>query len=113
MVDNLLLVPLLTGPIFIFAGFIMLYFPPKKINGLYGYRTSSSMKSQERWDFAQIYSAKELIKLGGLLLLTSALGFVYEFDSDTEIILGLGLMLSMVTILFFRVEKAIRRRFSD
>lgn len=28
-------------------------FPPKKINGVYGYRTSSSMKSQQNWDYAQ------------------------------------------------------------
>jgi len=47
--DNpLFLIPSTSGLIFILAGFIMLKFPPKKINSLYGYRTSSSMKNQER-----------------------------------------------------------------
>lgn len=35
-----------TGVIFILMGLIMYIFPPKKINGLYGYRTSSSMESR-------------------------------------------------------------------
>jgi hypothetical protein len=50
--DNpLFLIPSTSGLIFMLAGFIMLKFPPKKINSLYGYRTSSSMKNQERVDY--------------------------------------------------------------
>ncbi|MDA0356796.1 MAG: SdpI family protein, partial [Bacteroidetes bacterium] len=56
--DNpLFLIPSTSGLIFMLAGFIMLKLPPKKINSLYGYRTRSSMKNQERWDFSQKYSA--------------------------------------------------------
>ena len=53
----------LGGLIFLIAGYIQHRFPPKKINHLYGYRTSASMKSQESWDFAQEYSAKKVIKI--------------------------------------------------
>lgn len=113
MVNTLLIVPLLSGAIFILVGFIMLAFPPKKINGLYGYRTGSSMKSQERWDFAQKYSAKELMKSGVVLMLTSVLGFVIEPTGDVATIIGLGLMIVMVIVLFIRVEKAIKERFSE
>jgi uncharacterized membrane protein len=49
----------LCGLLFIIAGYILLKFPPKNINSLYGYRTSSSMENQEKWDFAQNYSSKE------------------------------------------------------
>lgn len=113
MVSTLLIVPLLSGAIFILAGFIMLVFPPMKINGLYGYRTGSSMKSQDRWDFAQKYSAKELMRSGVVLILTSALGFVIEPTDDVATIIGLGLMIAMVIVLFIRVEKAIKDRFSE
>ena len=113
IVDSLLLVPLMTGPIFMLAGLVMMYFSPKEINALYGYRTSSSMKNQERWDFAQNYSARELIKFGGILLLTSGLGFVFEFSDEIAVIVGLGLMIAMVVVLFIRVEKAIKKRFPD
>jgi Predicted integral membrane protein len=42
---------------------------PKKINGMYGYRTRRSKASQEAWDFAHIYSSK-------LFLLTGIIQFV-------------------------------------
>lgn len=113
IVDSLLVVPLLCGGIFILAGLVMSAFPPKKINGLYGYRTPSSMKNQERWDFAQKYSAKELTKAGGILLLTSALGFLIKPSNDYEMIVGLGLLIAIVIVLFVRVENAIKRHFSE
>jgi len=60
--DNpLFLVPIITAPFLILAGFIMLKWPPKKINSLYGYRTKRSMKNQENWDFSQVLSAKKLV----------------------------------------------------
>ena len=59
--------PLATGIIFIAVGALLYKFPPKSINFLYGYRTKNSMKTQERWDFAQIYAAKTIIKVGFIL----------------------------------------------
>ena len=113
MYNAILLIPILTGTIFIIIGLIMLKFPPKKINGLYGYRTSSSMKDQERWDFAQNYSAKEIIKLGGLLMLSSLIGLFYKFKESIAIILGVGLLITMVVILLIRVERAIKKNFEN
>ena len=112
--DNpLFLIPISSGLIFILAGFIMLEFPPKKINSLYGYRTNSSMKNQERWNFAQKYSSIEMIKLGGLLALSAVIGMLYNPNGKTGMILGLGLMISMVIILLIRVEKAIKKKFEN
>jgi uncharacterized membrane protein len=108
---QLLLLPSLTGPIFIVVGMIMKRFPPRKINPLYGYRTGSSMKSQDRWDFAQTYSSNEMIKSGCLLLLTSLLGLAVDLNEVSEIALGLGLMILMIVLLIVRTEKAIQRKF--
>ncbi len=110
---TLLVVPLLSGAIFILAGLIIFVFPPKNINGLYGYRTSNSMKSQERWEFAQKYSSLEMMKFGGILMLTSILGFIIEPNGDTPMVIGLGLMIAMVIVLFIRVEKALKKRFPE
>ena len=109
----IVLIPLITGPIFVLAGIILLKFPPREINGLYGYRTLSSMKNQERWDFVQHYSAKEMIKLGGLLLLASTLGLLYQPVDIISLLIGIGLLILMVIFLFVRVEKAIKERFGD
>ena len=81
------------GIISIVAGLIMRKFPPKKINALYGYRTSSSMKNQKRWDFAQIYSSAEMIKIGFLNIVISFIGFIYFLTEITSMILGLTIMI--------------------
>lgn len=88
----------------------MLRFPPKKINGLYGYRTSNSMMNQRNWDFAQIYSAKEMIKLGGLLMLSSLIGFFNVIKESISVILGVNFLIIMVVILITRVERAIKKQ---
>lgn len=111
IIDQLLLVPLLAGASFIIGGIVMKTFPPKKINGLYGYRTPNSMQSQEKWEFAQIYSSKELIKFGGIMLLTSFLGLLLDPKDDLGIYLGLGLMIILIIILFMKVENAINKKF--
>jgi len=71
------------------------------------------MKNQERWDFAQHYSAKEMIKLGGLLLLTSTLGMLYKPVDINSLLIGIGLLIIMVIFLIVRVEKAIKEKFED
>jgi len=111
ILKTLLVVPLLSGAIFILAGLVMFVFPPKRINGLYGYRTSSSMKSQERWDFAQKHSPIEMMKFGGILMITSFLGLIIEPNGNTPTIIGLGLMIAMIVVLVVRVEKTIKKRF--
>jgi len=100
------------GLILILAGLIMYKFPPKNINSLYGYRTSRSMENQKKWDFAQNYSTKEMMKLGFLLLISSLISKVTNFDNLTNMFIGLGLMILSVIILFLRVEKAIKIKFN-
>ncbi|MES2574631.1 MAG: SdpI family protein [Bacteroidota bacterium] len=114
MFENLLLLlPFMTGLIFVIAGFIMLKFPPKSINSFYGYRTSNSMKNQESWDFAQSYSSKEMIKLGFILMTASLLGLVTKFDLFINISIGITLTVLTVILLIFRVEKAIKNKFGN
>ncbi len=108
---HLFLIPVTFGVISILAGFIMLNFPPKKINSLYGYRTSSSMKNQERWDFAQIYSSKESIKIGFINILVSFTGLIYNPSETMSIIIGLSIMILSIIVLLFRVENAIKKKF--
>ncbi|WP_425269344.1 SdpI family protein [Flavobacterium limicola] len=66
--------PLLCGSIFIIVGFILYGYPPKKINYLYGYRTSSSMKNSEVWTFSQKYASVKMIQSGFILLVVSFAG---------------------------------------
>jgi len=111
--NPLFLIPVITGLIFVILAIIMLKFPPKDINSLYGYRTKSSMQNKERWTFAQKYSAIEMAKLGGILTLSGLMGLFINPDAKTGMFIGLGLMIIMVIILLFRVESAIKKKFNN
>ena len=112
MIENPLInITLFGGLIFMVAGFLMYIFPPKDINSLYGYRTSSSMENKEKWNFAQNYSSKEMMKLGFFLSLSCFLSLITDFDNFINMWIGLGLMILIVILLWLRVEKAIKIEF--
>lgn len=99
------------GLIFLLAGYIQHRFPPKKINHLYGYRTSTSMKSQESWDFAQQYSAKKMMQMGTYITTLGLLSWII----DLQLFWSVGIALTIVTIgpllMLFKVESELKKRF--
>lgn len=104
-------ITVMVGGIFFAAGFFMFKFPPKKINFLYGYRTNASMKTQERWDFAQKYAAKEMMITGLVLAGIGALASITDFGASVKLWVGVAMLGLAVVILKLRVEKAIKKRF--
>jgi hypothetical protein len=113
MLQSILLVPLATGSVFILAGLVLYKFPPKKINALYGYRTNASIKSQERWDFAQVFAGKQMMKLGALLALLSFVGLAIEPNGGSNSMLGLLMIIGASGSLLTSVQRAIKDRFGD
>jgi|SRR5688572_7967908 len=110
MNSPLFLIPLIAGPVFIITGWILLKYPPKKINLWYGYRTRNSMKNLEVWNFAQVYSAKEMMKAGFLLSVTSILGLFFKPSEFVSAFIAFGILFFIIFIFIFRVEKAISKR---
>ena len=109
--NSAFIVQVLTGTIFIVAGMIMLKWPPKKINWIYGYRTMSSMKSQDRWDFAQQYSAKEMIWFGTIQLMISLLILFFNPKEGISTVISLGLLIAFTLVLIAKTERAIKEKF--
>lgn len=64
-----LLIPILM----IVTGRIMWKNPPKSINGVYGYRTTMSMKNMDTWKFAHEHSGKLWWKVGWVMLILTIL----------------------------------------
>jgi uncharacterized membrane protein len=104
-------ISLLVGGIFSLAGFIMLKFPPKSINHLYGYRTPLSMQSQKHWDYAQGIAAKKMIFLGLLLVGFAFISLLFEISEVVSILLPLILIISVSLYLFMSVERALKKKF--
>lgn len=112
--ENTLFISFLVGFIFLITALITLKFPPKKINYLYGYRTTASMKSQEIWDFAQRYSGIKMIQAGLFLMLISFVNVFLNFkDEFLSVVFGMVFIIAAVIYLFVSTEKAIRKNFPN
>ncbi|MBW9173132.1 SdpI family protein [Clostridium estertheticum] len=91
---------------------------PENINGIYGYRTSMSMKNKETWEFAHEYCSKLWVKLGFIMLtmsiIVSALAFTLVGDVQGIIeILIVTIQTTVLIISIFPVEKALKKNFDE
>jgi uncharacterized membrane protein len=103
--------PFVVGLIFLIIGVFFYFFPPKKINYIYGYRTNTSMENQEKWDFSQKYSAVKMIQGGLIFLVVSSFGLLFPLSSDQRIIIGIVALLINLVGLFYFTEKALKKQF--
>ena len=108
---------LLIPAVMIGFGRVMEKKPPKKINGIYGYRTSRSMKNQDTWDFAQRYMGEVWWKWGWIMLppvvLAQALTLLCP---DVQSMCRWSLVPTVTEVvvmafIYFPVERALKRNF--
>ncbi|MGL6186814.1 MAG: SdpI family protein [Clostridium chrysemydis] len=105
---NYLLIP---GVMILFGG-LFLKKPPKEINGLYGYRTTMSMKNKDTWDFANKAIGKLWFKLGiALFIITVILGFNKELLGKYGLVL-FYLQIAALILSIFPVEKKLKENFN-
>jgi uncharacterized membrane protein len=98
----------LVGLVFSIAAFITMKFPPKKINGIYGYRTSRSMKSQENWDIAQRYSSQLMLKQGLVMLAIGGMLIALPLTEEVSAVISIALLIVSVIVLFVQTEKKLK-----
>ena len=103
------LATMIAGIFFLLAGVLILIFPPKRINSLYGYRTKNSMKSQSSWDYAQKYSGWEIIKWGIILFVCSLVGLQYDLGESLETVIGLSILVVVIFMFILRTEQALKK----
>jgi uncharacterized membrane protein len=104
-------IPFVTGVIFFVIGVFFYFFPPKKINYIYGYRTSTSMENQQKWDFSQKYSAVKMIQGSLFLLAVSGLGLLFPLTPSQQNFIGITILIIYIVGMFFLTEKAIKKQF--
>lgn len=111
--SNIAIPSLYTGVVFAALGSLLYYSPPSEINGLIGYRTKRSMKSQERWDFSQKYSSKIMGFCGLGLIVLSLLSYFIPVDIGVKQIGGVSLLLLSAVYMIVRTEMALSKKFKD
>lgn len=113
LIQRIEIVSFLTGISFIVIASIILRFPPKKINYVYGYRTSSSMKNQETWNFSQRFSAVKMLQVGLFLLAASLLNILFDIRIEYSVFIGFGLMLIGIAYMIAATEIALQKNFPN
>lgn len=107
---------LLIPAVMLFFGQRFLNKPPKKINSLYGYRTSRSMKNQQTWDCAHHVCGKIWLRVGAVMLPLSLLAMLPVLGQDIS---DIGIWCAGVTLLqvvvmvasIVPVEVTLKRKF--
>lgn len=69
------------------------------------------MASQQRWDFAQKYSARLMAISGLLLVLSSFIKMGFKMSVSQQLTIGVVLILAAVVVLIVLTEKAIQNKF--
>lgn len=114
----MLLMDLLIPLMMIGIGRLFMKRPPKRINGIYGYRTKRSMKTQETWDFAHRYLGYLWFKIGLVLIPLSALPLIFVYGKDIELIGTVGAVVTLFEIVpmivpIFPTERALKENFDE
>lgn len=111
MEATLTLVTFKIGMVLFIVGLLFRIFPPKKINSIYGYRTTNSRRNLNTWKVANRYSA-ELMMFEGLII--AAIGIISTFINDNRAIetaLDIGLIFSSFVIILVATEKHLNKLF--
>ena len=106
---------LVEGIIFFVLGRHLQNHPPKNVNEVYGYRTSNSVRSQEAWDFSQVYAGQSLKKLGVIFILLCLPGVLikhfFNWSMPVLIIIFVVVTLLMIALLILKIERSLKRKF--
>ena len=98
------------GLLFFFS-IVFYFFPPKKINAIYGYRTNKSIKNEEIWHYANTFFNKTLLKYAAISF-TFTLLYVFvaaaEITWQPMVILLLTLAVSVI-----KTEQVLAQNFNS
>ena len=97
------------GLLFFFS-LIFYFFPPKKINDFYGYRTYRTMKNKDVWDFSNKFFNKTLLLYSGICFIV-ALGLAYLNLTWMSSWVPMGLLAFTVVVCIASTEKSLNENF--
>jgi len=112
----MLIMAVLCPVLMVAGGLMFLRAAPKKINYIFGYRTTMSMKNRDTWEFAHKYFGRLWLLLGLPLVILSVILMLLVIGKSDELISIVGLSVCFVDMAvmiaaIFPTEKALRRTF--
>jgi len=110
MSETLIYILTTNGLLFLIS-IIFWKFPPKKVNGIYGYKTPKAMLNQEIWDFANANFNKSLLIYSGISFLGALIIANYSVIELTWQPMVLVLLSILVCVI--KTEKALNDHFTE
>ena len=112
----MLVINLLIPMIMIGFGIRFMNKPPKKINKLFGFRTTLSMKNMDTWIFAHKHCGKLWRNIGLSIIIPSMIAtFIAlgreETNADVFTAIHIGIQIIIMLISSFFTEKALHENF--
>ena len=104
--------------IMVISGWMMWKNAPNSINGIYGYRTTRSMKNMDTWKFAHDYCGRLWWKLGWILFVISLVAHILFYGASENAIANLAGILCTVQCValvasIIPTEIALKKNFDD
>ncbi|REH56149.1 SdpI/YhfL family protein [Tenacibaculum gallaicum] len=99
----------INGLLFLFS-IIFYFFPPKKINAIYGYRTNKTMKNDTIWQFANTFFTKEFMKYSAISLVAA---LVLASISKELTWQPMAIMLLSLAVSVVKTEQEINKNFDE
>ena len=102
---------LLIGPLMLLISLIFFYFPPNKINIIYGHRTILSMKNQDTWKEANKRSIHMMLLVSALTCILQLIGIVFNINQETTILYATVFLVAGLIIGVIVIEKQLKTIF--
>lgn len=87
---------------------VFYFFPPKKINAIYGYRTNRTIENDTIWKAANSFFSKELLKYSGITLVA---GLFFAFIKPDITWQPMALMLLALGVSVVKTEQELNKNF--
>ncbi|CAM1356723.1 SdpI family protein [Tenacibaculum halocynthiae] len=99
----------INGLLFIFS-IVFYFFPPKKINSFYGYRTNKTMKNEVVWNFANTFFTKQFLIYATISLIASLLLVSINAKISWQ---PMAIMLLSLAVSVIKTEQEITKNFDE
>lgn len=110
MSETLLYILTTNGLLFLIS-IIFWKFPPKKVNGIYGYKTPKAMLNQEIWDFSNAIFNKSLLIYSGISFLGALI--IANFATIELTWQPMVLVLLSILVSVIKTERALNDNFTE
>lgn len=89
---------------------VFYFFPPKKINALYGYRTNKSMLNEDIWQFANSFFTQQILMYSGISFFFAMLLAYINPEISWQ---PMAIMLLSLGVSVIKTEQALSKNFDD